>query len=842
LSRATDLLDSHPDALRGSYAHQAAGIVLRDRGELPAAFRHLRAGLGCARRAHDSERETDIQATLGAALVMAGRTKQGLDRLDAAAASGRGLLLATVRLRRAHTLSLLGRYDEALVDLRLALAVARSHGDALWEARILHNRSYSYLAVGALGKADADSSAAEELLARLGQALEAVQASHNRATVAARRGDLPGALRLLAAVADRYHSLEVSEPELTTERGHVLLAAGLAAEAVAEAAAALETGGGPPVKRAELILFCAKAALAADLAEPAEDWARTAVRLFRSQRRPGWETRAQLLACQARYVRGERSARLLASVLDITARLEQFRDDEAALGYLLAARLARHRGDDESAGSSLAVAARFRRRGSALTRSTGWLAVAMQAAATDREIGLFSACGRGLDALDEHRLAFGSAELRAMATGHGRDLAWLAVDAATRRRSPRLMLQWAERSRATSLAEPSVRPVDDVTIQRDLAALRDAAERVEQLSRAGAPTASAQQQRDAWEAAVRERRRQLSGSFGTQPRFDIDRLLASLGDTRLVSLVEVRGTLHALTVGNGRVRRHQVGPSAIALRELKFARFALRRAAHRRDANAAESADRLQRAVLGPVVKLLDGGPVVVVPPAAFHVLPWSLLPALADVPLTVAPSALMWLRAAEVAPTGERRVTLIAGPGLSSKGSEVSRLATVHQSTTVLGREIGAAASPATVDATLASMSGAWVAHVAAHGSFRADSPLFSSLRLDDGALFVHDLDRLRKPPHYMVLSACDGGVSAPVGADETLGLVSGLLRVGTAGVLASVVPVNDQTAIPFMLSVHQALAKGGTLPEAALAGRREIAGDDLQRATAASFSAWGA
>jgi CHAT domain-containing protein len=106
---------------------------------------------------------------------------------------------------------------------------------------------------------------------------------------------------------------------------------------------------------------------------------------------------------------------------------------------------------------------------------------------------------------------------------------------------------------------------------------------------------------------------------------------------------------------------------------------------------------------------------------------------------------------------------------------------------------------------------------------------------------MYVHDLDRLQQPPRQMVLSACDGGVSAPVGADETLGLVSSLLRIGTLGVLASVVPVNDASSIPFMLSVHRALARGRTLQEAALAGRREAAGDSLHGATAASFSVWG-
>jgi CHAT domain-containing protein len=202
-----------------------------------------------------------------------------------------------------------------------------------------------------------------------------------------------------------------------------------------------------------------------------------------------------------------------------------------------------------------------------------------------------------------------------------------------------------------------------------------------------------------------------------------------------------------------------------------------------------------------------------------------------------------MWLRAnATHAQTrGERRISLVVGPHLGTGGSEVPSLASLYPAATVLGLE-STAKVPATVEGVLASMGSAEIAHIAAHGTFRADSPLFSSLELDEGPLFVHDLDRLERAPRRVVLSACDTGVSAPVGADELLGLVSALLRVGTAGVLASVVPVNDEAAVPFMLSVHQALANGKSMSEAALQGRRDAAADPLTAATAASFNVWGA
>ena len=784
-----------------------------------------------------------MRATLGAALVMAGRSREGLDQLDAAAANAHGELLAKIRLRRGHVLYLVGRCDEALTDLHRALGVVRRSGDLLWQARILNNRSLVHLAVGALARADADAALAQSLFDELGQGLESVQACHNQAIVASRRGELPTALRLLDLAENRYRKLGVSEPDLVVDRGQVLLAAGLATDAAEAAVAALAESALQPVKRAELLCFAARAALAAAEPERAEALAQDAIRLFRAQQRPAWEARARLLSYQARYLCNDRSERLLAGLLALAPRLARLNVEEGCLAYLLAGRLAQHRGDNGIAVANFAMAATTRRAGSPLTRATGWLAVAMQAAASGSTAGgLLRACGRGLDALDEHRLVFGAAELRAIATSHGRDLATLAIDAAAGSGSPKLMLQWAERWRATSLAEPSIRAHGDPELQEQLAALRHTSRRLEEMDSEDAATSVVRHQRDLHEAAVWRRRLRVSGEFAVPSRLDIDEVSASLGESRLVSLVEARGALHSLTVLNGRVRKHEIGPLAEALREVRFARFALRRAAHARSAAMPGLADRLQRALLGPAARLLDGGPVVIVPPAVLHQAPWGLLPVLQEAALSVSPSVALWLRARAAAakPPSDHRVCLVLGPGLEKGRSEISSLAALHRAATVLGVDLGA--DPATIDRVLASMNGAWLAHIAAHGHFRADSPLFSSLRLDEGPLFVHDLDRLSSPPLRVVLSACDSGVSTPVGADDLLGLVSGLLGAGSAGVLASVVPVNDEAAVPFMVTVHRGLVSGKPMPEAALEGRRAAAGDALAVATAASFSVWGA
>jgi CHAT domain-containing protein len=165
-----------------------------------------------------------------------------------------------------------------------------------------------------------------------------------------------------------------------------------------------------------------------------------------------------------------------------------------------------------------------------------------------------------------------------------------------------------------------------------------------------------------------------------------------------------------------------------------------------------------------------------------------------------------------------------------------VSTLHALHVGARVL------TADRATVAAAVEVLDGAALGHIAAHGHFRADAPLFSSLGLADGPLTVHDLHGLRDPPRSLVLSACDSGGAAPIGAYEALGLVSSLLGMGTSDVMASVVPVNDFATLAVMTEVHRSAARGATLAEGLLAARRSAADDPLRTATVASFTTWGA
>ncbi|GAA1575700.1 hypothetical protein GCM10009804_35600 [Kribbella hippodromi] len=862
IASARSLLAHAPAAVEASIAHQAWGIALRQLGEVTAAVRELRTALRLAEQSGRSEREADVLATLGATLGRAGRSREGLALLDRAVELTRGALTGRVLLRRADVLLVLGRHREALDDLRSAITRLRRSGDQVWEARSRNYRGFIQLALGGARRADADFAVAEKLYAATGQEFEYAEARQNRGLVAYSRGDLPAALRYLDEAGRRFAAVGVVWPDLAIDRCGVLLAAGLSAEALTEmdqAIAEMEAGSGTATKRGELWFAAATAALAAGDPAGAEERAERARRLFSAQRREWWSVRSSMVLLDARYQSGERGDGLLRRVSTVARRLDALGASEASAAHLLAGRLALVAGKSRAADRQLELAGRRSKDAPPLARSSAWLGKALRAEARGDVRGMLAACGRGLDALDEHRLAMGATELRALATGQGAELAGLALRDALRRGDAGRLLSWAERWRATALGVPPVRSADQQLVA-ELAALRDVVRRVD-------ADPSLEKERRRLERAVRDRT--LRAHAGTRSgsrrrgvvRFDVGEVVAALGETVLVELVEVDGVLHAVVIRDGQLTHHEVGPLAAAALEVERSRFHLRRLAHARPHGGATGAAgraaggvgagrrvggslpslevlgaRLGRAVLGEALDEVGERAVVLVPPGRLQALPWGLVPGLAERVVNVVPSAAAWLRARRVRPPADRRVVLVLGPGLSAGRNEVMRLAEQYPDATVL------ADGDATAEKVLRELDGAWIAHIAAHGTFRADSPLFSSLRLDDGPLTVYDFERLRRAPYRMVLSSCDSGLAKPVGADELLGLSSSLIPLGAAGILASVVPVNDPATAPLMLAVHDNLRAGHSLASAFATARREARGDPVATAAARSFIALGA
>jgi tetratricopeptide (TPR) repeat protein len=737
----------------------------------------------------------------------------------------------------------MGRFREAREDLSRALLCFRRAGDTVWEARSLAHRAFVFLGLGLPGRANADFARSEELYATSGQELEYAKARHNRALVALIRGDLPEALTYLDEAGNRYDVLGETLLDLPIDRCSALLAAGLAGEAAQETDAALSRlppAGGIAYKKAELLFAAATAALAAGNAANARQRARQAGRQFRAQVRPLWEARAGLVLAEARYADGEHSAALFRYAEGVAARLEASWGAEAMQAHLLAGRIALSRGSVTKAGQHFERAARSRRRGPPLPRSVAWLARALQAEARGNARATVAACARGLDALEEHQMRLGATELRAYGTAHGAELATLAQRDALRRGDVRRLLFWSERWRATALAARSTPFREDKELVAELEALRSVSRLLGETEMAASGRNALERERRRLEAAVQTRTRRLPGSLKPgEGEFNLDELFDELGPNTLIELVTVDSVLHVVVVAERRVRLHTVG--SMPEREVQMNRFALRRLAHGRGQPGDEIVLKyrgaaLEAALLGGAAAGLGDGPVVVIPPARFRAVPWTLMPSLRDRVVTVAPSASAWLRARRMRPPSRRRVALVTGPGLATKGAEIEPLRSRYPRATLLGH------GNATAGQVLTALDGAWLAHIAAHGTFRADNPMFSSILLDDGPLIVHDFERLGRAPYHLVLAGCDSGVAAPVGADELLGLVSSLMPLGAAGIVASIVPVNDMAVVPVMAALHEALQQGATLPEGLLAARRAAGGDPLTEATAHSFLALGA
>lgn len=110
------------------------------------------------------------------------------------------------------------------------------------------------------------------------------------------------------------------------------------------------------------------------------------------------------------------------------------------------------------------------------------------------------------------------------------------------------------------------------------------------------------------------------------------------------------------------------------------------------------------------------------------------------------------------------------------------------------------------------------------------------------DGPLMVHDFERLDRSPYRIILSSCDTARLAPARADELLRLVTVLLPLGTAGVLAANAPVNDKAVVPLMLALHKGLDAGLSLAEALRDARAALPADAVHRATSWAFTAFGA
>ena len=790
------------------------------------AIRTIRSAVRSGER-HGLTRRTAL-ARRRLALDLAGRgdIAAAIRELNRARAALDPLEQARSEVFRIGVLWHAGTTTEPLTGTDRALAMLREHGDAFWEAQLLRNRGAFLAERGQTDAAERDLIRARQLFAGLGATAAAFATETELARSALMRGDLPQCLARLDAIDADDVSPRISA-ELWLLRAQATATARLRSEslqALGEAQAIWERFGqddhNAHMEAIRLKLLAGDAAGARALALQTQ-------RSFAAQRRHGYAACAAVLGLAASIAAGTvrpsalRSGRRAAEVLAGAGWQE-----EARRAQLMVARAAIELGSPGVARRELARCSVLLRRGPVADRIEAWHVEALLRLDRGDRAGAQRALRTGLGLLEGYRETLGASDLRATASEMGVELSQLGLRIALAGADADSMLAWADRLRGSALRLPPVTPPDVSELRDRAAELRRVSAEIWRAERGKRGTRTLLARQTTLEAAIRRLSRHAAGeaaSGSAPPRRRS--LTRALGISALVELIELDGTLTALTLADGRLTRHPLGPVEPVREELEWLRFALVRLARhgQRDARRAAmlqgaeaSAESLGDRLLAPLAERLDERPLVIVPTGSLHAMPWAMLPQLRGRPVVVAPSAATW--SSLQAPRAARRskVALVAGPRLRHATAESAALGGLYsRPVTLTGRE-------ATVAAVMRALDGATVAHLACHGHFRSDSPLFSSLELADGPLNAYELQRLRRPPQLIVLSACDLATSDTRPGDELLGFAAALIGMGTRTIIASVVPVPDAGTKRLMISLHGHLTAGDP-PSVALAKAQE-------------------
>jgi hypothetical protein len=432
-------------------------------------------------------------------------------------------------------------------------------------------------------------------------------------------------------------------------------------------------------------------------------------------------------------------------------------------------------------------------------------------------------CSRGLRDLARHRDALPSLELRVLAAGHGAELGVLGLRRLLPTASPGRIFEWLERTRTAALmrVQPPAAGLDE-----DVIALRgvDHELRAARLERGEEPPALLARQ-SALEGRIRRRSWTGDGvgNEGVSIATAAQARLA-LGGEWLVEFAVIDDRLLAVVVEPRRTRVVDLGPVEPVRREAEAVSFGLRRLLHgtKFAAAATTATGQALRALSDQLITPLGvppDVPLVVVPSALLLGVLWSPLhPA----PVSVAPSASLWTHARATTTNGRPHAgvtALVAGPDLRGAVEEVRAVAAGYRGARTL------LPPHSTVDATVDLIKRADLAHLACHGQFRSDSPLFSALELSDGQLTLYEMLSRGVAPHRVVLASCNSGSHRSYAGNEMLGFVGAMMSNGSAGVAAAEMPIPDGACAGSMTVLHERISRGDSLASAVWHARAALA-----------------
>lgn len=865
IRQALDTVQRHPDRAahlaRQALRRQDLGPIERaealwllgraqhERDEVDEACASLAAARSAADEGGDAALAAEIAVSEAICRMTAGQTDIATELLDGAEPNLDGAGLARLVMQRGLIELYRGALHDALDHFDRAIEPLRSAGDDVARCRLLANRGVVHTTLGDLDLGAADFVECRRLAAELDLPMIAAGAAHNLGFLAGRRGDFPDAFAWFERARDEYAAVGMPQRAVAVlefDLSAALLSACLFDEAdtAAHRAVAAARTSGNQIALADALLLLARTSLSRHQHAAATKAALESAELFDSCGREPLVALARYCALRAEFAgTPERAGSKTDRAEEILEQLERHGwRDEAQEVRLYIGRLALDQGRTDVADRHLTAAAEVRRDGPWLRRAGGWLAVALQRRSRGDDRGARRALTAAFRIVDAHQATLTSSDLRAHVTTHSAAVIELGLEMALASSSSVEMLDWAERHHARSMRLPPATPQQGTQLAALLQELRGA-----HATAADAVAAGQRDPESSRRIADLERRIRVlsrSSSRSDAPVHAHERRLdvaAAFADRALVEHVRCGSELIAVAAVDGQLAMHVVGKFDQVVELQRHALAALRRLAfggqrlRALDAAAiglSDLADELDDMLLRGL-GLRDELPLVIVPTGEMRSLPWSVLPSLSDRSWALAPSAASSSRP----PRGERpdrpRALLISGPDLEHAEEEVHRIAARYDDPVVLS------SAAASAERVVAAMADADVVHVAAHGHFRADSPLFSSIQLADGPLTVYDLEHVALAPHVVVLSACDAGRIAVRGGDELLGTAAALVQLGVGAVVAPVTAVPDRAVVALMDALHRELRRGSDAASALRRARSAViaGGNHADIAAAGSF-----
>ncbi|HWP42711.1 MAG TPA: CHAT domain-containing protein, partial [Blastocatellia bacterium] len=229
---------------------------------------------------------------------------------------------------------------------------------------------------------------------------------------------------------------------------------------------------------------------------------------------------------------------------------------------------------------------------------------------------------------------------------------------------------------------------------------------------------------------------------------------------------------------------------------------------------------RLYEAVFAPLEPLISSDRLLVIPHGALHYVPFHALRRgqsylVEDFELSYSPSAAV-LKLCRARPArrgiargnGSRKLVAlgVTHPDTPSIQEEIRALGSIFTDSIVLtGQE-------ATRENLLRFAPRARFLHLASHGYFRRDNPMFSFLKLADSPLNFYSLLDLDLRAEMVTLSACHTGMNMVFPGDELHGLMRGFLYAGAPSLVASLWAVSDSSTTELMREMYSRISAGET------------------------------